>query len=45
MKPGLFGVFFYRSANARTLEALTSFLPVPAHELTREFADTYKGGR
>ena len=27
--PGLFGVFFYRSANRRTLEALQSFLPVP----------------
>lgn len=36
--PGLFGVFFYRSANARTLEALRSFLPVPAEALTREFA-------
>jgi 5,10-methylenetetrahydrofolate reductase len=36
--PGLFGVFFYRSANARTLAALSSFLPVPAAGLTREFA-------
>jgi 5,10-methylenetetrahydrofolate reductase len=36
--PGLFGVFFYRSANARTLDALRSFLPVPAEGLTREFA-------
>src|SRR6266540_1102234 len=36
--PGLFGVFFYRSANARTLEALRRFLPVPAEALTREFA-------
>ena len=35
--PGMFGVFFYRSANARTLQALQSFLPVPAAELTREF--------
>jgi hypothetical protein len=35
--PGMFGVFFYRSANARTLQALQSFLPVPAMELTREF--------
>ena len=33
-----FGVFFYRSANARTLEALRSFLPVPIEALTREFA-------
>jgi 5,10-methylenetetrahydrofolate reductase len=35
--PGMFGVFFYRSANARTLEALKGFLPVPIAELTREF--------
>jgi len=37
--PGIFGVFFYRSANRRTLDALTSFLPVPVEELTREFAE------
>jgi hypothetical protein len=36
--PGLFGVFFYRSANPRTLQRLSAFLPVPAEELTREFA-------
>jgi hypothetical protein len=36
--PGLFGVFYYRSANPKTLKALGSFLPVPAEELTREFA-------
>jgi 5,10-methylenetetrahydrofolate reductase len=36
--PGLLGVFFYRSASARTLEALKSFLPVPTDALTREFA-------
>jgi len=36
--PGLFGVFFYRSANPRTLNALKSFLPVPFDGLTREFA-------
>jgi 5,10-methylenetetrahydrofolate reductase len=36
--PGMFGVFFYRSANPRTLDALKAFLPVPAEELTREFA-------
>jgi len=35
--PGVFGVFFYRSANRRTLEALQSFLPVPADALAREF--------
>ena len=37
--PGLFGVFFYRSATLRTLETLRSFLPVPIEELTREFAE------
>ncbi len=36
--PGMFGVFYYRSANPRTLEALKGFLPVPADALTREFA-------
>jgi len=35
--PGVFGVFYYRSANARTLDALKRFLPVPAEGLTREF--------
>ena len=33
----MFGIFYYRSANARTLAALKDFLPVPADELTREF--------
>jgi hypothetical protein len=37
--PGLFGVFFYRSANPATLAALRGFLPVPVDELTREFAE------
>jgi 5,10-methylenetetrahydrofolate reductase len=36
--PAMFGVFFYRSANPKTLSALRSFLPVPAEGLTREFA-------
>src|SRR5262249_55141442 len=35
--PGMFGVFFYRSANPRTLQALREFLPVPVEGLTREF--------
>jgi 5,10-methylenetetrahydrofolate reductase len=35
--PGIFGVFFYRSANPRTLAALQGFLPVPAEGLAREF--------
>jgi 5,10-methylenetetrahydrofolate reductase len=36
--PGLFGVFFYRSANARTLGMLSGFLPVPVDAIAREFA-------
>ena len=36
--PAVFGVFYYRSANRRTLDALKSFLPVPVANLTREFA-------
>jgi hypothetical protein len=36
--PGLFGVFYYRSANPRTLDALRQFLPVPAEGLAAEFA-------
>lgn len=36
--PGVFGVFYYRSANARTLETLSRFLPVPLEGLTQEFA-------
>jgi 5,10-methylenetetrahydrofolate reductase len=36
--PGIFGVFYYRSANRRTLDALNDFLPVPIEGLTKEFA-------
>jgi hypothetical protein len=36
--PGVFGVFFYRSANPKTLQLLRGFLPVPVEGLTREFA-------
>jgi hypothetical protein len=35
--PGIFGVFYYRSANRRTLETLREFLPVPVNELVAEF--------
>lgn len=35
--PVVFGVFFYRSANPRTLRVLSDFFPVPVEELTREF--------
>ena len=37
-RPGLFGVFYYRSANPRTLDLLIRFLPVPADTLAAEFA-------
>jgi len=36
-QPGVFGVFYYRSANSRTLRHLGEFFPVPASEITREF--------
>jgi hypothetical protein len=36
--PGVFGVFYYRSANARTLSMLGDFIPVPAEGLAREFS-------
>jgi 5,10-methylenetetrahydrofolate reductase len=37
--PGVFGVFFYRSANPKTLQVLREFLPVPVEGLTREFGE------
>jgi hypothetical protein len=37
--PGVFGVFYYRSANPKTLRMLSDFLPVPAAALTREFTE------
>ena len=37
--PGVFGVFYYRSANPKTLEMLSQFLPVPVDALKKEFAD------
>jgi 5,10-methylenetetrahydrofolate reductase len=36
--PGVFGVFYYRSANVKTLEMLSQFLPVPVDALKEEFA-------
>jgi hypothetical protein len=36
--PGVFGVFYYRSANQKTLETLSRFLPVPVDGLRGEFA-------
>jgi 5,10-methylenetetrahydrofolate reductase len=37
--PGVFGAFYYRSANQKTLKTLQQFLSVPAEQLTHEFAD------
>lgn len=36
--PGVFGVFFYRSARPDMLERLSRFFPVPAEAIAREFA-------
>ena len=36
--PGIFGVFYYRSANPQTLRGLRQFLPVPSDGLEEEFA-------
>ena len=35
--PGVFGVFYYRSARRRTLDMLAEFMPVPVDELVAEF--------
>ncbi|MGE5834400.1 MAG: hypothetical protein ACM4AI_07985 [Acidobacteriota bacterium] len=37
--PGVFGVFFYRSAQPKTLATLKQFLPVPIDALTKEFGE------
>jgi hypothetical protein len=37
--PGVFGVFYYRSANPRTLALLKEFIPVPVDGLAREFGE------
>ena len=36
--PGVFGVFYYRSANLKTLTTLGKFLPIPVEALAAEFA-------
>ena len=36
--PAIFGVFYYRSANPKTLALLSQFLPVPLEALMAEFA-------
>ena len=35
--PGVFGVFFYRSANARTMGMLSKFIPIPIEGLKADF--------
>ena len=37
--PGVFGVFYYRSANPQTLRMLSRFIPVPAEEVRRDFEE------
>jgi 5,10-methylenetetrahydrofolate reductase len=36
--PGMFNVFYYRSANPKTLKTLSAFMPVPVAGLAAEFA-------
>jgi 5,10-methylenetetrahydrofolate reductase len=36
--PGMFNVFYYRSASPKTLTTLSAFMPVPVAGLTTEFA-------
>jgi 5,10-methylenetetrahydrofolate reductase len=36
--PGIFGVFYYRSASPKTLGMLSKFFPVPVDDLKRDFA-------
>lgn len=38
-QPGIFGVFYYRSARQRTLEILQRYFPVPVRPLTKEFEE------
>lgn len=37
--PGVFGLFYYRSANPKTLATLKQFLPVPVEGLAAEFGE------
>jgi hypothetical protein len=36
--PSIFGVFYYRTANPKTFDLLSNFIPVPSEELIRDFA-------
>ena len=42
--PGIFGVFYYRSANTKTIEMLSKFFPIPVDELKRDFAANVSPG-
>jgi len=35
--PGIFGVFYYRSASTNTLDMLSRFFPLPIADLKRDF--------
>ena len=35
--PAIFGVFYYRSANAKTCSLLSQFFPVPIEGLKQDF--------
>ena len=35
--PAIFGVFYYRSASAKTFNLLSNFFPIPVQELQRDF--------
>ena len=35
--PGLFGVFYYRTANPKTFAMLSKFIPLPVEELKHDF--------
>jgi 5,10-methylenetetrahydrofolate reductase len=40
--PAVFGVFFYRSANAKTCAMLSQYFPVPSEELRKDLAAEIK---
>ena len=43
--PGMFCVFYYRSAKPKTLEVLGTFMPVPVQGLIEEFAEVRRRWR
>jgi hypothetical protein len=38
--PGIFGVFYYRSASGKTLDLLSKFFPIPVEELKHDFENS-----